>query len=132
MQASSKNDSKELDKDLNIQEKPKDLKKTKMIGVTLTLFEFAQVESLVEAGLSNNPSSLTKKALIKFIWENEHLLPPKPIKAINELKWVQKSDSDEIDKITNEILSEIKNPTDEDIRKARNSAYMRLKRKRDK
>lgn len=78
MQASSDPKDKKLDDHLKPLEKRK-FRETKGVSLTITLFENAQCEALVEHGLATSVTALAKKALIKLIWENETLIPKKLI-----------------------------------------------------
>lgn len=90
MHLSSNPENKKLDEHLATLKKRQAPKTTKLIGVTVTNFEYAQVEVLVEKGLASSVSALTKKALIKFIWENEKLIPEKLIPPKKKQGWKDK------------------------------------------
>jgi hypothetical protein len=89
MQASSDSENKKLDDHLKPLEK-RNLRKTKGVSLTITLFENAQCEALVEHGLATSVTALAKKALIKFIWENEDKIPEKLIPPKRKKGWKDK------------------------------------------
>ena len=89
MQASSNPENEKLGGSLKALEKIS-LKKTKGVLITITLFENAQCKVLVEHGLATSVSALAKKALLKYIWQNEDKIPEKLIPPKRKKGWKDK------------------------------------------
>lgn len=106
--------------------------KLRMIGVKITTFQHDQIDHLVALGIARSPTDFLRMGMINLLREYKDLLPDTlkpPAFKKGFYKKRQRIPTVDIDRETLIILKDKKNPTDEEIYKARQTAQARLLKK---
>lgn len=51
------------------------IKNPRYINITLTPFQYAQIDALCEIGVASTPTNFTRMAIIELVRQNKHFLP---------------------------------------------------------